>query len=113
MSDKVIKEPFNFSYTIPVLDWYDEIEVTVNENDYDWFRLERRYGDKNSWYLIGCKQQDQFPYHKDKDLGQIWLRDIKRFIEWAKTKSGGSRILEIRAISSTFDLLETINKELL
>ena len=107
------KQSFNFTYTKPWLDWYEEVKVTINEKDYDWFKLERRFGSRNSWFIIGVNNQDEYSYRKEKEIGLIWDRDLPRFIEWAKTKNGGSRILEISAISSTFDLLETIKKELL
>ena len=46
---------FEFSYTRPSLDWYEDINVKLSYNDYDYLMLERRYSP--CWWLIGKKIQ--------------------------------------------------------
>ena len=105
------KEPFEFSYTVPVLDWYDIVKVKINPEDYYYFHLERRYGP--SWHLIGCNPIDEYPYWKSKDLGCLGYEgrdgDVKRFIEWAKTKNG-SRITQISTLCGSMDIFKAIQK---
>lgn len=106
------KKPFEFSYTMPSLDWYEIINVKINLEDYYYFTLERRFGP--SWWLIGKNPVDKPSYHwEEKELGELGYEnrneDVKRFIEWAKTDYG-SKITEIRAISGNLDVLKSINK---
>lgn len=107
------KEPFKFSYTMPTYDWYDTFNVTINENDYGYFRLEHRFGDKNQWWLIGIKCTNERLYREEKELGWLYSSEVKKFIEWAKTERNGSKLLEIQAISTSWNLIDLIKEELL
>ncbi len=108
------KEPFKFEYTMPSLDWYETINVEIKPKDYTYFKLVRRYG-KNTWWLIGmnppARNSEDYRW-TEKDIGRIAVRDIARFIEWAKNDIGGSRLVEISALSGSFDILQEI-KDLL
>ena len=100
------KEPFKFEYTVPSLDWFDIVKVELQPDDYYYFKLERRYGP--SWWLIGKNPPaaGATDYRwTEKSLGQISDGDLVRFVEWAKCDFGGSRIIEIAAISGSFDIL--------
>lgn len=104
------KEPFVFTYTKPLLDWYETIKVEIKPEDYYYFHLERRFG--RTWWLVGCNPVDKPNYHWENTvLGEIGTEisnyDVKRFIEWAKT-DGGSRITQINVISGSFDIFKEI-----
>jgi len=102
------KDPFEFEYTVPCLDWYEVKKVVLNEDDYYYFRLERRFGP--SWWLIGMSPKDEPNYHREEtQIGEIYDRDVKKFIEWAKQEHG-SRLIHIKAICSDFDIIEEIKK---
>jgi hypothetical protein len=104
------KEPFKFSYNRPSLDWFETINVTIEENDYYYYRLERRYGP--TWWLIGMYPPKDNSYEwVNAQLGEIRKSDLLRFIEWAK-KDDGSRVIEIKVISGDFDIFEEL-KELI
>lgn len=105
------KEPFKFKYTVSYLDWYDIVSVEIKPKDYCYFRLERRYGP--SWWLIGKNPpaENAKDYRwTEKTIGQISDHDLVRFIEWAKSDYGGSDLVEISAISGSFDILREIEK---
>lgn len=100
------KKPFRFEYTTTVLDWYEIQVVEINYDDYVYFELQRRYG--KDWWLIGKnpppKNSGDYRWNT-KEIGRISTRDIARFVEWAKTDFGGSRITKISAISGDIDLM--------
>ncbi|MEO2202186.1 hypothetical protein ABGV42_00325 [Paenibacillus pabuli] len=97
------KEPFVYSYNKPCLDWYQTVNVTINDGDYLYFRIERRYGP--SWWLIGMSPEEKPKFRwADTDLGEIHEGDLLRFIEWAKI-GNGSQIIEFKSISGDFDIL--------
>lgn len=101
-----MKNPFKFTEYKPSLDWFEEVHHIINDNDYNYFELHRRYD--NTWWLFGKKCFDN-PYRwEEKEIGQIHKGDLIRFIEWAKTKYGGSRILSVHMISSDFDLFAEV-----
>lgn len=107
------KECFEFSYTIPFVDWYKTINVKIAPTDYYYFKLEKRFD--NSWWLIGCNTIENYPYWDYKELGELDfggnISTTKKFIDWAKYGNGkGSRIIEIRAISGEFDLIKEMKK---
>ena len=105
------KEPFKFEYTMPSLDWYEIIKVEIKPEDYVYFKLERRYGP--TWWLIGTNPpaENAKDYRwTEKEIGRIENSDIARFVEWAKLDYGGSRIVEIHAISGSFDILREAEK---
>ncbi|HEX3018523.1 MAG TPA: hypothetical protein VHP31_11825 [Caproicibacter sp.] len=105
---KKAKEPFEYEYTQPSLDWYETVQVKIKPDDYYYFRLERRFGP--SWWLIGEKPKNEPDYHwEEKEIGEIGERDLLRFIEWAKDE-WGSKIIEVHAISGSFDILEEIKE---
>lgn len=99
----------NFKFTSMLPNW-SIIPVEIKPDDYEYFKLIRRYGP--SWWLIGCKTVGE-----EKELGILSegtsrsedLTTVKEFIKWAKTEHG-SRIVEISAISTSFDILEEIKK---
>lgn len=81
-----------------------------------------QYGDSRmkptdiDWWLIG---QNPTPKNSTRHewsetaLGRISCRDIAKFVEWAKIDGGGSKIVEISAISGSIDLLREIKALLL
>ena len=104
------KEPFNFKYIRPCLDWFDTKEVIINDDDYYYFKIQRRFGP--SWWLIGSnppKDRNKYKW-SETELGEIYEYDLKRFIEWAKNKDGSSRITEINAICGSFNIIDEITK---
>lgn len=109
-----VKAPFKFSYTQPSLDWFETINVEIKPDDYYYFKLQLRYGP--DWWLIGQNPppENSTRYEwSETDIGRISPHDIARLIEWAKYDSGGSKIVEISAISGSFDILREIKKLLL
>jgi len=102
------KEPFVYQYTRPSLDWFEYVPVEIKHDDYYYFRLERRYGP--TWWIIGMNPVDEPNYHwEEKQIGEIRGHDLLRFIQWAKSDTGSS-IIEIKAISGSFDILNEIGK---
>ena len=109
-----VKAPFKFSYTQPSLDWFETINVEIKPDDYYYFKLQRRYGP--DWWLIGQNPppENSTRYEwSETELGRISCRDIAKFVEWARIDGGGSKIVEISAISGSFDLLREIKVLLL
>lgn len=108
------KAPFKFSYTKPSLDWFETINVEINPDDYYYFELQRRYGP--DWWLIGKNPPiENSTRHEwsETALGRISCRDIAKFVEWARSDGGGSKIVGISAISGSLDLLHEIKALLL
>lgn len=108
------KDSFKFVYTQPSLDWFENINVEIKPDDYYYFKLQLRYGP--DWWLIGQNPppENSTRYEwSETDIERISPHDIARFIEWAKYDSGGSKIVEISAISGSFDILREIKKLLL
>ncbi len=104
----VKKEPFDFEYTIPCSDWYEIVKVHLEEDSYVYYRIERRYGP--TWWLIGKNYVDEQDYHwRETQIGKITKDRLKEFIEWAKDDNG-SRIIEIKAISGSIDILEEMKR---
>lgn len=104
------KEPFKFEYTQPSLDWFEVIKVEIKPDDYTYFKLSRRYSPE--WWLVGTNPppSNSTDYHwTEKTIGRISERDIARFVEWAKDDYG-SKLVEISAISGSFDILRDIEK---
>lgn len=102
------KEPFSFQYTVPSLDWFETISVTIKPDDYYYFSIERRFGP--SWWIIGSNPINEPTYHwEEKEIGRIDDRDLLRFIAWAKNDSG-SKITEVKAICGSFNILEEISE---
>ena len=108
------KDSFKFAYTQPSLDWFETINVEIKPDDYYYFKLQLRYGP--DWWLIGQNPppENSTRYEwSEADNGRISPHDIARFIEWARYDNGGSRIVEISAISGSFDILREIKALLL
>lgn len=107
-----MKEPFKFEYTMPSLDWYETIHVEIKPDDYYYFELVRRYG-SDDWWLIGknppAANAKDYRW-TEKDIGRICVRDIARFVEWARLEYGGSKLVGISAISGAFDILREVEK---
>lgn len=97
---------FTYTYTRPSLDWFESVNVTIKNDDYMYFELQRRYGP--SWWLIGLKQIDN-PYGFERiEIGQIPEAIVSKFIDWTKT-GNGNRITTITAISGSFDIFKEIS----
>lgn len=102
-----IKGPFKFTYAKPSLDWYEDVNVSISYDKYNYLVLEKRYG--NSWWLIGVK------YIKSKDkwiseqIGNIREKDIPRLVEWAEyTDKFGHQISILNEIRTTDGCLNPI-----
>ena len=108
------KEPFRFEFSMPSLDWYEMVSVEIDPNEYQLFKLERRYGEM--WWLIGLRKPEKVAkgheWYKweEKTLGRITNHDIVRFIEWAKLDHRGSRLISIQSISDSMDVLSEIKQ---
>lgn len=101
-----MKGAFEFTEWKPCLDWFTEEKHTINDEDYIYFKLERRYGP--SWWLTGMKTVEEPHYHwEETQIGQINPCDLERFIEWAKTDIG-SRIVNINMLSGSFDIFAEV-----
>ena len=74
-----MKEAFKFDEFKPCLDWYTTEHHIINWGDYNYFKLDRRFGP--SWWLYGMKLIEN-PYHwEEKEIGEIYEGDLRRFIE--------------------------------
>ena len=104
------KEAFVFTETKPCLDWFTTEEHTINDEDFTYFKLDRRYGP--DWWLIGMKTVDKPTYHwEEKEIGRICEADLSRFIDWAKYEDvNGNRIIDIHMISGNFDIFAEVGK---
>ena len=111
-SKQTQKEPFRFEYTKPSLDWYDIVKVEIQPGDYAWFKLELRFG--NSWWLVGMNppKSDYKPSYlwDETDLGRMGNGDIIRFIRWAECSFHGNRLVEIKAISNSLNIVNEVAK---
>lgn len=102
-----MKEAFKFDEFKPCLDWYTTEHHIINWGDYNYFKLDRRFGP--SWWLYGMKLIEN-PYHwEEKEIGEIRESDLRRFIEWAKTEHG-SKIININMICGSFDIFNEVGK---
>ena len=103
-----MKKAFEFDENKPCLDWFITERHIINDEDYTYFKLERRYGP--SWWLIGMKTVDEPAYHWEETvIGRIFDGDLARFIEWAKT-TYGNRIVNINVLSGSFDIFAEVGK---
>lgn len=95
-----IKGPFKFTYTKPSFDWYEDINISITYDKYDYLALEMRYG--RSWWLIGKKFIEDKDKWVSEQIGEIREKDIPRLVEWAEyTNRFGHQVSilnEIRAI---------------
>ena len=102
-----MKEAFRFDEFKPCLDWYTTKHHIINWGDYNYFKLDRRFGP--SWWLYGMKLIEN-PYHwEEKEIGEIYEGDLRRFIEWAKAEHG-SKIININMICGSFDIFNEVGK---
>ena len=89
------------------MDWYESVDVEIKYGDYYYYKIERRFGP--SWWLVGRNPVDEPRYHwEETSIGEIGIIDLKRFIEWSKDGKKGSKITEVRAICSDFNILVEI-----
>ena len=103
-----VKEPFEFSYTIPCLDWYETINVSILYNQYNYLTLERRYGP--SWWLLGDRFNKQLDQWERIDIGEISSYDIRRLVEWARfTTRNGSTISILAGVRAIDGVLNPID----
>lgn len=95
-----VKKPFEFTYTKPSWDWYEDVNVSITYNKYNYLTLERRYSD--SWWLLGQKYIEDKDKWVEEQIGEIMEKDIPRLVEWAEyTNRFGHRVSilnEIRTI---------------
>ena len=102
------KETFNFSYSEPYMDWFITKNVSLEEDTYYYYKIEKRFGD--SWWLIGTNPVEKPKYHWDEtQIGRLSESDLKRFIKWASNDSG-SKIIEVMAICGSFNIIDEITK---
>lgn len=102
-----MKVAFEFDEYKPFLDWYTVEHHIINWDDYNYFKLVFRFGP--SCWLYGVKRLENQYRYEEKEIGEIFEGDLKRFVEWAKTDRG-SRILDISVISSTIDIFKQVKK---
>ena len=108
------KKPFEFDQTVLTLDWFDTIHHVIDDDDYTYYKLDRRFGP--SWWLYGMKTVVNPTYHwEETEIGEISYADLIRFVEWAKTERG-SKIVDIHMLCGSFDIFNEIgsivNKQL-
>lgn len=118
--ENLIKEKgnFEFEYTVPTYDWYDVKKVSLGWEDYNFYRLERRFGcSLGEFWLIGVNVQSNDRYYLDEtDLGRLHPVDVARFIKWCEFEhpscfegqkgSIGSKILTLKVISTEYNIME-------
>lgn len=109
------KEPFEYEYTMPSLDWYTTHRITIKWNDYDSFELQRRYGGEFELWLIGYKTVDDGHIRlKKTELGYLTPYYIKAFLDWCEFDFWGNKkankITTISVISADINLFEVIDK---
>ena len=103
-----MKKAFEFDEWKPCLDWYTVEHHIIHDEDFIYFKLDRRYGP--SWWLIGMKTVDEPTYHwEETTIGEINDGDLARFIEWATT-SNGSRIVNINMLSGSFNIFAEVGE---
>lgn len=102
-----MKEPFEYDENVPCLDWYTTKHHIINDKDFTYFKLDRRFGP--SWWLYGMKFDENNCRWEEKEIGEIYDGDLRRFIEWAKTDHG-SRIISVHMICGSFDLFAEVGK---
>lgn len=113
MNNTQSKSDFYFEYTVPSLDWYDTVRVTIKPQEYNYFAIERRYG--GTWWLKGIKITIS-PYQKEeKELGQLTPYYLVRFIKWCENKDEvtgrvGSNLLSINMLDNEFNIIEEMKK---
>jgi hypothetical protein len=106
------KEPFKFTYTKPSLDWYEDVNVSITYDTYNYLVLEKRYG--GSWWLLVHKyieDKDEWVYEQ---IGEIRKGDIPRLVEWAEyTNKFGHQVSilnEVRAIDGCLNPIKEFLK---
>ena len=105
---KTPKENFKFIWLKPCLDWFEQKTIELEEETYTYYKIQRRFGP--SWWITGINFVEKPKYHREEtQIGEISACDLKKFIDWCKTE-GGSKIIEISAISGNFDIIEEIKK---
>ena len=101
------KDTFKFKKYVPYMDWFKEVEVIVNKEDYSWFELERRFD--NTWYLIGVNRELKSWEKIRTDLGLLGRdnrnNQVKEFIEWA-----GNSLIGILSIGGGISLIKAISE---
>ena len=101
------KDTFEFKKYVPEMDWFKEVEVIVNKEDYLWFELERRFD--NTWYLIGVNRELKSWEKIRTDLGLLGRENrnnqVKEFIEWA-----GNSLIGILSIGGGINLIKAISE---
>ena len=104
-----LKKPFKFTYTKPSLDWYEDVDVSIAYDEYQYLILERRYGD--SWWVIGEKYIEEKEKWAYEQIGEIRERGIPRLVEWAEfTNRFGHQISILREIRAIDGCLNPIRE---
>ena len=84
---------FEFTYTKPSLDWYEDINVKLAYNDYAYLILERRYSP--CWWLKGQKYNKHLDRWETVDIGMIRDCYIPKLIEWCRYTTKDNRTINI------------------
>lgn len=111
---KMTKEPFIFQYTMPSLDWYETIQKEVKWEDYIYFKIQYRFGER--WWLLGYKEKDGRFEHEEVEIGELRKPHLKKFIEWCEFDyygRKGSKLIGVGVISTGMNLMEIFKSELM
>lgn len=110
MIEATVKEHFCFSYNTPTLDWYTTIKVSINWDDYSYFKIERRYGP--SYWVLGFKKSENTKPIQI-DLGEISKYDLVKFIKWCEYSPFdtyiSSKLIGFSVISTSMNITDMIN----
>lgn len=107
--DYKVKRPFKFAYTRPSLDWYEDVDVTIVYDEYNYLALERRYG--GSWWVIGKKYIEDNHRWISEQIGKISEKEIPKLVEWAEhTNIFGRQVSILNEIRSIDGCLNPIRE---
>ena len=103
------KKPFEFTYTKPSLDWYEDVNVSITYDEYNYLILERRYG--GSWWVIGKKYIEDKDKWVSEQIGEIREWDIPRLVEWAEyTNRFGHQVSILKEVGTIDGCLNPIRE---
>ena len=104
-----VKKPFEFIYTKPSLDWYEDVNVSIAYDTYSYLVLERRYG--GSWWVIGKKYVEDKDKWVSEQIGEIRERDIPRLVKWAEyTNRFGHQVSILNEVRTIDGCLNSIRE---
>lgn len=103
------KKPFEFTYTKPSLDWYEDVNISITYDEYNYLILERRYG--GSWWVIGKKHIEDKDKWVSEQIGEIREWDIPRLVEWAEyTNRFGHQVSILKEVGTIDGCLNPIRE---